>query len=37
MDSETKRYDDHLRPAWHVVVATLAALAATVVLGWLGH
>ncbi len=37
MSTDPGPFNEHLRPAWHVVVATLAMLAASVVVAWLGH
>lgn len=34
---DAELFNEHLRPAWHVVLATLAALGATVLASWLGH
>jgi hypothetical protein len=37
MEPDTEVFHEHLRPAWHVVVATLVVLAAAVLTSWLGH
>lgn len=34
---DPEQFEDHLRPAWHVVAATAVVLAASVVVSWLGH
>ncbi len=37
MEADREVFDEHLRPAWHVVVATLVVLGAAVLTSWLGH
>ena len=37
METEPEQFHEHLRPAWHVVVATTVVLAASVLVSWLGH
>ncbi len=37
METDSEQFHEHLRPAWHVVVATLVVLAAAVLASWLGH
>ncbi len=37
MATDPEQFDEHLRPAWHVVVATAVVLAAAVLASWLGH
>lgn len=37
MATDPEQFDEHLRPAWHVVVATTVVLAAAVLASWLGH
>ena len=37
MASDSEQFHEHLRPAWHVVVATVVVLGAAVLVSWLGH
>lgn len=37
MATGPEEFHEHLRPAWHVVVATGVVLAAAVLASWLGH
>lgn len=35
--ADPELFEEHLRPAWHVVVATVVVLAAAALTSWLGH
>ena len=37
MQTDPEQFHEHLHPVWHVVVATIAMLAASLLVSWLGH